>query len=117
MDTNEIRNKFEQADLFLESAKSELNRPAEDVVSYMVCRSVRKSISYYLIGFLLKNGGKFDEEDTVEDLLKKCQALNSKFNNFDLSPITFTKDYEYSAEFHQMNKCIDLANYTKELVS
>ncbi|TGV02139.1 hypothetical protein [Flavivirga rizhaonensis] len=115
MDTNET--KFEQADQFLELAQEEMNRPAEDVVPYMVCRSVRKCISCYLMGFLLKNEVTFDEEETVEVLLKKCQAINSEFNNFDLSPITFTKDYEYSAEFYQMENCIDLANYTKELVS
>lgn len=117
MGTNEIKTKFEQADQFLESAQNELNRPAEDVVSYMVCRSVRKSISYYLMGFLLKNKTTFDEKDTVEVLLKKCQAINSKFNDLDLSPITFTEDYEYSAEFNQMENGIDLAAYTKGLVS
>ncbi|MFL1013102.1 hypothetical protein [Flavisericum labens] len=116
MDTNNIKIKFEQAEQFLKSAQSELNRPAEDVVPYMVCRSVRNSISSYLMGFLLKNDVRFNEEDTAELLLKKCQAINDKFKDFDLSPITFTKDYEYSAEFDQMENCIDLAAYTKELV-
>jgi hypothetical protein len=117
MDTNVIKTKFKQAEQFLESAQSELYRPAEDVVPYMVCRSVRKSISHYLMGFLLKNEVRFAEDDTAEILLKKCQAISDKFEDFDLSPITFTKDYEYSAEIDQMENCIDLANYTKELVS
>ena len=115
MDTNQIKTKFEQADQFLEAAQSELNRPAEDVVPYMVCRSTRKSISHYFKGFLLKHGIVFDEEDTVELLLKKCQTVNSEFNGFDLSPITFTMDDEYSAEFDQMKSCIDLAAYAKQL--
>ena len=116
MHTNQIKTKFEQADQFLEAAQSELNRPAEDVVPYMVCRSARKSISHYLKGFLLKHGIQFEEEDTVEILLKKCQTIHSKFNSFDLSPITFTMDDEYSAEFDEMKSCIDLATYTKQLV-
>lgn len=116
MSTNEIKIKFEQANQFLESAQGELHRPAKDVVPFMVCRSVRNSISLYLMGFLLKNQVVFDEKDTVEVLLKKCQTINDKFNNFDLSPITFTKDYEYSAEINQMENCINLALYTKELV-
>ena len=116
MNTNGIKTKFEQGDQFLELAQEELNRPAEDVVSYMVCRSVNKSISSYLMGFLLKNKMVFGEEETVHDLLKKCQQINSKFKRIDLSPITFTKDYEYSAEINQMEKGIDLATATKELI-
>jgi len=116
MDTNVIKTKFEQAEQYLESAQNEMNRPAEDVVPYMVCRSARESISSYLMGFLLKNKVKFDEEDTTEDLLKKCQAVNNKFKDVDLSPLTFTKDYEYSAEIYEMENCIELANYTKKLV-
>lgn len=117
MNTNEIKIKFEQANQFLESAQGELYRPAEDVVPYMVCRSVRNSITLYLMGFLLKNHVVFDEKDTIEALLQKCQTINDKFNNFDLSPITFTKDYEYSAEIKQMEKCIDLAEQAKQLVN
>lgn len=116
MDTNQIKTKFEQADQFLEAAQSELNRPAEDVVPYMVCRSTRNSISHYLKGFLLKNRTEFDEEDTVEILLNKCQTINSEFNRFDLDAITFSSDDEYSAKFDEMKRCIDLAIYTKELV-
>jgi len=116
MSTNIIKTKFELGDQFLELAQEELNRPAEDVVSYMVCRSVKKSISSYLMGFLLKNKVLFNEEETVHDLLKKCQEVNNKFKSIDLSPITFTKDYEYSAEIIQMERGIDLAAQTKELI-
>nr|WP_297789586.1 HEPN domain-containing protein [uncultured Allomuricauda sp.] len=116
MDTNLIKTKFEQADQFLEAAQSELNRPAEDVVPYMVCRSARKSISHYLKGYLLKHGVESNEDDTVEVLLNKCQEINEKFNDFDLSPLKFNSDDEYSAEFDEMQNCIDLAAYAKELV-
>ncbi len=116
MDANQINSKFEQADQYLEAAKSELNRPAEDVVPFMVCRSVRHSISNYLQGFLLKHGIAFDEAATVETLLEKCRDLNSKFDGFDLSAITFAKDDEYSAAFDEMENCIDLAMHAKKLV-
>ena len=116
MNTNEISTKFEQAYQFLESAQDELYRPAEDAVPYMVFKSVRNSISYYLMGFLLKNEIEFNEKDTEEVLLKKCQSINDKFNNFDLSPMIFTKDYAYGAEINQMENCIVLAEYTKDLV-
>jgi hypothetical protein len=115
MDTNQINTKFEQADQFLEAAQSELNRPAEDVVPYMVCRSARKSISHYLKGFLLKHGNNVNEEDSVETLLNKCQNISSTFLSFDLGPITFTRDDEYSAEYNRMKSCIDLASYAKQL--
>ena len=116
MNTNKIIEKFEQGDQFLELAREEMNRPAEDVVSYMVCRSVRKSISNYLKGFLLDNKVGFDEEETIDVLLNKCQAINSNFKNIDLSPLQFTKDYEYTAEIDQMGRCINLATETKGLI-
>ncbi|MDM9632704.1 hypothetical protein [Robiginitalea aurantiaca] len=116
MDTNQIKAKFEEANQHLAAAKSELNRPAEDVVPFMVCRSTRYSISNYLEGFLLQNSVEFEEGTTVEDLLKKCRAIDGTFNSVDLSPITFSKDDEYSALFDQMQNCIDLAEQAKELV-
>ena len=82
MDT--FKTKFEQAEQLLELAKNELNRPAEDVVPYMVCRSARNSIAHYLMGFLMEKNETFYEEDTVEVLLKKCQNISNKFKNFDL---------------------------------
>lgn len=117
METNQIKTKLEQANQHLEMAKSELNRPAEDVVPFSVCRSARYSISHYFQGFLLKSGIKFNEEDSVETLLEKCRAIDSTFNNVDLSAITFAKDYEYSADFNEMENCIELAEQAKQLVN
>lgn len=117
MSTIEIKAKLEQAHRFLDSAKIEMNRPAEDVVSYMVCRSVRNSVANYLMSYLLKKEVMFNDEESVEELLIKCKQINDDFNEIDLSAITFTKDYEYSAEIDQMDKCIDLAINTKNLVT
>lgn len=90
MDTN--KTKFEQAEQCLASVQAELNGPAEDVASIVVYRSVQKSITHYLMGFLLKNNTAFDEGAAVEILLKKHKTFSSKFNNFDLSTITLTKE-------------------------
>lgn len=117
MDVNHSKTKIEQANQHLEEAKNELNRPAEDVVPYMVCRSARYSISHYLQAFLLKHEIEFDQAASVETLLAKCRAMGDTFNSFDLSAITFTKDDEYSAAFDEMEKCIDLAEFAKQLVS
>lgn len=115
MDTNQIKAEFDQADQHLAAAKSELNRPAEDVVPFMVCRSARYSLSYYLKGFLLKHQINFEEEVSVETLLEKCRVINDKFNELDLSLITFAEDHEYSADFDEMEGCINLAEYAKQL--
>lgn len=116
MNSTEIKTIIEQGDQFLDLAQKELNRPAEDVVSYMVCRSVRASISNYLKGFLLKNKANFNEDETIDVLLEKSQTLDSNFKNIDLSPLKFTKDYEYSAEIDRMGACINLANLTRGLI-
>ena len=116
MHVNQSKTKFEQAAQHLEAAKNELNRPAEDVVPFMVCRSARHAISNYLHGFILHHGIEFDEEVTVATLLEKCREIDNKFKDFDLSAITFSKDDEYSAEFDEMENTIDLAEHAKQLV-
>lgn len=117
MDTNQIKIKFEQADQHLEAARSELNRPAEDVVPFMVCRNARYSVSSYLQGFLMIHGIESNEEVSTELLLEECRAIDAKFNKVDLSAIKFSKDDEYSAEIEELESCIDLAKYAKKLVS
>lgn len=116
MDTEQIKSKLEKADRHLAEARNELNRPAEDVVPFMVCRSARYSISNYLQGYLLKHQTEFDPEASVEALLEKCRAIDTQFKSFDLSAITFAKDDEYSAEFDQMEGCINLAEHAKTMI-
>jgi HEPN domain-containing protein len=117
MDTNKTKIKIAQANQHLATAKTELNRPAEDVVPFMVCRSSRYAISHYLQAFLLTHAVAFEAEDSAEELLKKCLTVDDSFKNLDLRAITFVRDEEYSALFDQMQNCILLAENTKELVT
>ena len=117
MDTLQIKSIFEQADQKLEAAISELNRPAEDIVPFMVCRNARNSVSHYLQAFLLAHGTKHDEEVSLETLMSRCRALDNRFHHFDISALKFTNDDEYSADFDEMETCIDLAREAKRLVS
>lgn len=115
MNTNQIKSKFDLGEKYLEAAQSELNRPAEDVVPYMVCRSSRLSITYFLEGYLLQRGVKVDREVSAEALLEKCRAINSRFNSFDLDMISFEMDEEFSAELDKMEGCVDLALQAKQI--
>ena len=117
MDTIEIKTVFDKADHYLEAARIELNRPAEDVVPYMVCRNARNSVAGYLQAFLLVNGVKQDDEIAPETLLSRCRAINSKFRDLDLSALKFANDDEYSAEYDEMESCINLARRAKQLVT
>ncbi|MBL7472196.1 hypothetical protein [Robertkochia sediminum] len=116
MDTTAINYRFKTADRSLREAKEELNRPAEDVVPFMVCRSVRHSISNNLMGFLMKHGIQVDENAPVKTLLENCSAIDKKFRGLELTPISFVMDEEYSATFDKMESCIDLATYVRQLV-
>lgn len=117
MDTIQIKSIFDQADQYLEAARNELGRPAEDIVPYMVCRNARNSLSGYLSGFLLVNGIKGDDAASPEILLSRCRSVSNKFRDFDLSAMNFLNDEEYSASQSQMESCIDLAEKAKQLVS
>ena len=109
MDTDQINIQFEQANRHLKAANSELNRPAEDVVPFMVCRSARFAIAHFFMGFLTSHGIEYNEDASLKALLEKCIAIDDKFNKVDLSAISFANDDEYSAEFDEMENSIDLA--------
>lgn len=116
METDLHTRHLEFADDYYTEALNELNRPAEDVVPFMVCQSARKSVSHYLMGFLLEHGGVFKAGESLEDLLEKCLELDPEFENLDLSMFEFGKDFEYSAGFKRMNRCMKQAYHTRELV-
>ena len=117
MDTIQIKSVFDQAHQQLLAAQSELNRPAEDIVPYMVCRNARNAVSRYLQGFLLVNGIKQNADSSLETLLSRCRAINPKFHDYDISALKFKDDDEFSASFNEMESCIDLARKAKHLVS
>jgi len=76
-----------------------------------------EAIADYFRGYLIRQDARFNEEDTLEDLLEQCQAIDLRYDDFDLSPFNFNRDEEYSAEYDRMKCCVDLAEEIGHMVN
>lgn len=109
---------LDQADELFDTAQNELARPEEDVVPYSVCRSAFKSVNKYLTGYLIKNGLEIHSSMSLEEMLKKCQEIDPKFNDLDLKLLYSTSEEENVwTDMKMVKEYIAMAEKTKKLVS
>ena len=104
---------FNKAKEKLEVANQELFKPNEDVVSYSVCKNSQIAIEGFLKGYLNHRGFVTHDEEHLEGLLKRCRALEPKFNRIDMSVIDCkaTKtDSRYCSDVSKVSACFDVAD-------
>lgn len=104
---------FKEATKNLNFAKEELLKPAEDIVSYSVCKNSQFAIENYLKGFLVKNNIDFDVNVNIETLYNKCLSIDEHFKNIDLSAIGCKNksiDSRYCSEINSVSACFDVAD-------
>lgn len=119
MNNEKVNSTWNEGDQLLQLAKDEMLKGDKDVVPYMACSSARNSIKKFLTGFLLKNGIELKGVLSIENLLEKCQAIDSEFKNLDINNMycsNETHDANFCVYPEQVEKCIMLASKTKELV-
>lgn len=120
MGTDEKRI-LEMAIIELDKLKEEMNRPEEDVVSFSVCYSARKSIADFLSFYLTINNVDTSGANNLEDMLQLCIGLDDKFMDLDLSELVCFSDDISSSKAHcmeleQLNHCVETVEKTKDLV-
>ncbi len=103
---------FSEAIAKLKEANEALNKPEEDVVSYLVCQKSQHAIENYLQGYLLNNGVDPAKFDSIEGMYHECLKLNKGFEKVDLN--NFTRDYietdmTYYHDFGVIRHCYELA--------
>ena len=104
---------FKEATKNLNFAKEELLKPAEDIVSYSVCKNSQFAIENYLKGFLVKNNIDFDVNVNIETLYNQCLSIDAQFKNIDLSAIGCKNkaiDSRYCSEINSVSACFDVAD-------
>jgi len=104
---------FNEATKKLQLAKEELLKPAEDIVSFSVCKNSQFAIENYLKGFLLKNKVEFDVNATIGALYDKCVSIDQNFKNIDISAIgckNHAIDSRYCSEINSVSDCFDTAD-------
>ena len=104
---------FKEANKKLETAKTELFKPAEDLVGYSVCKNSQLAIENYLKGYLVKNDIKIEVEDTIGTLYSKCVAFDKNFKQIDMSAIKCKNeaiDSKYCTDVNTLSACFDTAD-------
>ena len=80
-------NLIQEADAALQIASQERMKPEEDVVAYSVCHNSRLSIRLYLAAYLQKHEVDAEAGWSINELLKRCAAVNPDFSKVDVSEI------------------------------
>lgn len=104
---------FKEATKKLKSAKEELFKPSEDMVSYSICKNSQFAVENYLKGFLSKNNVDFSLEDTIDSLYNKCIKVDESFKKIDMTAISCREnaiDSRYCAEINTVSACFDTAD-------
>ena len=102
-----------EAEKKLKLAKEEMFKPAEDFVSYSVCKNSQFAIENFLKGFLTKNEVKIDSKETIASLYEKCIAIDEDFKLIDMGAIGCKNeaiDSRYCSEINSVSACFDTAD-------
>tara|TARA_R110000772_G_scaffold139989_2_gene249102 strand:- start:305 stop:682 length:378 start_codon:yes stop_codon:yes gene_type:complete len=104
---------FKDAYEKLDQANTEISRPEEDIVSYLVCKNAQVAIENYLKGFLFQNGVDASNYRSIDALFQQCRLINDKFEKVKLSTIN-CKSEEFSTSYcndiSRVSNCFNIAN-------
>ena len=104
---------FKDAYEKLDQANTEISRPEEDIVSYLVCKNAQVAIENYLKGFLFQNGVDASNYSSIDALFEQCRLINNKFEKVKLSTIN-CKSEEFSTSYcndiSRVSNCFNIAN-------
>ena len=104
---------FKEAAKKLEMAKEEMFKPAEDFVSYSVCKNAQFAIENYLKGYLTKSGIELNSNETIATLYDKCLEVDKNFKMIEMSAIgckAHVIDSRYCSEINTVSACFDTAD-------
>ena len=104
---------FREATKNIQIAKEELYKPAEDIVSFSVCKNSQFAIENFLKGFLCKNGKELAQNETINSLYEKCALIDSNFKKINFKAIGckgHTIDSRYCSEINSVSACLDIAD-------
>ena len=113
---------LEEALHYFNFAEAELNRPQEDVVAYCACHFTRKSVHGLFKAYLLTKNKSIREDETIEELHKRCAGLDAGFARINISCFSCRGGHQnvcdelYCNTVENINTCYAAANEVKMLV-
>lgn len=106
-------NYFDEAIRKMKQASTELYRPEEDVVSYLVCKNAQYAIQSFLKGYLVKNGIETKENETIDEMYGRCIKINPRFEKVDLVGFN-CHSHDLSSRYcegaEKVSRCFDIAD-------
>jgi hypothetical protein len=113
-------NLIQEADAALQIASQERMKPEEDVVAYSVCHNSRLSIRLYLAAYLRKHGVEAEAGWSINELLRRCVAVNPDFSKVDVSEIECRGGKgdrnEYCLAVAPVTNCFEAAGEVRKLI-
>lgn len=104
---------FEKAANQLNEANTELYKPKEDVVSFLVCKNSLFAIENYLKGYLVHRGFETKSDETLDHLLERCRLLDSRFNQINIDTIDCSMDHKndkFCEDIDKVSSCFNSAD-------
>jgi len=97
----------------ISDAKEEMFKPAEDIVSYSICKNSQIAIENFLKGYLTQNNIYIEHNETIDSLYNKCVLFNKNFKSVDLTSVSCKHhiiDSRYCSEINKVTACFDTAD-------
>lgn len=110
---------FGEAFSKLATAKEEMNRPEEDVVTFLVCKNAQFAVESFLTGYLLKNGVEPAHHATIKELHEQCLHLNPRFSKVNLTQFDCRSHQTQSRNCtapDKVNKCLHNAEELEDFL-
>ncbi len=104
---------LKEAEKKLKIAKDEMFKPAEDIVSYSICKNSQFAIENFLKGYLTKKEVYLEHNETISSLYDKCIAIDENFKTIDMNAIgckNHAIDSRYCSEINSVSACFDTAD-------
>ncbi len=104
---------LKEAEKKLKIAKDEMFKPAEDIVSYSVCKNSQFAIENFLKGYLTKKEVNLQPNETISSLYDKCITIDENFRTIDMNAIgckNHAIDSRYCSEINSVSGCFDTAD-------
>ena len=97
----------------LSIAKEEMFKPAEDFVSYSVCKNSQFAIENFLKGYLTQKEVKLQSNESIDTLYEKCLEIDPDFKIIEMGAISCKNhsiDSRYCSEINSVSACFDIAD-------
>jgi hypothetical protein len=121
MNTLSPTSLLEKATAHLDFANEEMNRPAEDLVTFSVCYQTKQGLSDLMHYHLLQNKIEVTGHPTLEELRQKCATFDRRFEmmNFESMrcyPTRLENEDCFCLGIDRVKECLSIANQVKTLI-